>query len=242
MIDFMQLRDALVRVGSEEEGYRLEIDDFAVNLGQIVLVAGPSGSGKSLFLELAGLARAPERITEFLIGTSGETGGREDVAAMWQKSDLIGIARLRVQSLGFMIPSGLLASHTIRQNLALSARIADVSAKVGLNWADRLGLADLLDRKPAELSFGQKHRAALARALANDPVCLIADEPTGPLDRKRSKELADCLAEFVAEGERSAIIASHEEDLFGSFASQTYRVLEQPTGGLSQARLTKDAG
>ena len=239
MTTFMRVARANVRIGGTDDGYRLSIYDFAIKLGQIVLVAGSSGSGKSLFLELVGLARRPENAEHFAISARSLGEDPVDVAALWEMNDVARLAGMRVRSLGFMVPSSLLASHTIKQNLELSSQIAGVEPEIGLGWARRLGLGALIDRRPGELSFGQRHRAILARALASDPQCLIADEPTGPLDAKNSGELADCLVEFAAGSNRAVIVASHEEGLFHDIAAQTYRVIELPEGSESHARLVR---
>lgn len=244
MSALLHLAQAQVRIGPEEGGYRVGIADFTVRPGEVVLIAGPSGSGKSLFLELAGLARRPEYAAAFTMASSVHGAAPTDVAALWSREDVARLAQMRVHALGFMVPSSLLASHTVRQNLALSARIAGAPLDIGLDWALRLGLGALLDRRPGELSFGQRHRAVLARALASDPQCLIADEPTGPLDSAHSAELAQCLVEFAHGSQRAVIVASHEEPLFADIAAQTYRVCE--SGGSagragSHAELVREA-
>lgn len=242
MTPFMRMEQAEVRIGPVEADYRLLIEDFDIELGQIAMVAGPSGSGKSLFLEMAGLVRRPEHAACFTI-SGRESGGKlVNIADLWSVDDLAALARMRTRTLGFMVPSSLLASHTVRQNLTLSSKVADVSPEIGLDWAKRLGLEGLLDRLPSDLSFGQRHRAVLARALASDPDCLIADEPTGPLDIENSEVLAQCLAEFAFEQNRAVILASHEEPLFRSIAAQSYRVVAETASKAKRARLVREDG
>lgn len=182
------------------QGFTLVVEHIALAAGMRIAVTGPSGCGKSTLLGLLGLAIRPDSGTALrLLGT--------DTLALWRDRQFDALARLRARSLGFVAQeAALLPFLSIGENIALPqamlgrrepARIATL--------AERLGIAAVLRRRPAELSVGQRQRVALARALAARPALLLADEPSAALHPTQAAEAFDLLREAAAEG--AAVLA-----------------------------------
>ena len=182
--------------------------DLDVMPGEVVGLIGPSGSGKSSLLHAAGLLERP---------TSGEIliDGR-DVGDLPERAR----THIRLASIGFVYQfHHLLAEFDARDNVALPLRIA------GVNQADAraraaevltaLGLGERLTHQPAQMSGGEQQRVAVARALANRPRLLLADEPTGNLDPATSQTVFEALHDLVKKTGVAALIATHNMELAG---------------------------
>jgi putative ABC transport system ATP-binding protein len=171
--------------------------------GEFLGVMGPSGSGKSTLLYLLGGLDRP---------TAGriEVRGREITTL-----DENALAAYRQREVGFVFQSFfLIPTMTALQNVAFPMVFAQVPAEARQARAARLleqvGLADRMDHKPTELSGGQQQRVAVARALANDPTIILADEPTGNLDTKTGTEIMTLLARLNEVEGRTIIVVSHD--------------------------------
>ena len=199
------------------------LDGAAATLrgGQAVALVGPSGAGKSTLLHIAGLLETPDSGRVIVNG--------RDCAGM----DDAGRTRVRRSEMGFVYQfHQLLPEFSAIENVVLPQLIqgrargtADARATELLQG---LGLGQRLDHRPAELSGGEQQRTAIARALANAPKLLLADEPTGNLDPKTSEHV---FAELIAMIERTgvaALIATHNMDL----ARRMHRVLRLDAGRL----------
>jgi lipoprotein-releasing system ATP-binding protein len=178
--------------------------DLNIDAGEIVALLGPSGSGKSTLLQAVGLL---EGGFEGSIRIQGEEASRLDNE---------GRTRLRRDALGFVYQfHHLLPDFSARENVVLPQLIhgatrGDADARAG-SLLGALGLSERLDHRPSELSGGEQQRVAVARALANRPALVLADEPTGNLDEATADIV---LAEFLrlVRGEGSAaLIATHNE-------------------------------
>ncbi|MBI2261894.1 MAG: ABC transporter ATP-binding protein [Caulobacterales bacterium] len=182
--------------------------DLDVMPGEVVGLIGPSGSGKSSLLHAAGLLERP---------TSGEirVDGR-DVGDLPERAR----THIRLASIGFVYQfHHLLAEFDARDNVALPLRIAGVSQAEARGRAEEvltaLGLGERLTHQPAQMSGGEQQRVAVARALANRPRLLLADEPTGNLDPATSQTVFEALHDLVKKTGVAALIATHNMELAG---------------------------
>ena len=182
--------------------------DLDVMPGEVVGLIGPSGSGKSSLLHAAGLLERP---------TSGEirVDGR-DVGDLPERAR----THIRLASIGFVYQfHHLLAEFDARDNVALPLRIAGVNQAEARARAEEvltaLGLGERLTHQPAQMSGGEQQRVAVARALANRPRLLLADEPTGNLDPATSQTVFEALHKLVKDTGVAALIATHNMELAG---------------------------
>ena len=178
-----------------------------VEEGEYVAIMGPSGSGKSTLMNIIGLLDRP---------TSGiyELDGRNVLGQ--SDSDM---ADLRLRNLGFVFQNfQLLARQTALDNVALPLVYAGVKKKERQRRArealQMVGLGDRLDFKPMQLSGGQKQRVAIARAMVNQPRILLADEPTGALDSKSSRQLME-LFEMLNRSGMTILMITHAPEIAG---------------------------
>jgi lipoprotein-releasing system ATP-binding protein len=180
--------------------------DITITQGEIVSVTGPSGSGKSSLLYLLGLLDVP---TEGHIELEG------------QKLDGLSsekLCDLRLNKLGFVFQFHfLLPEFSIVENLMIPMRKAGLfsgeRAERAMALLESLGMSDQAHKKPGQLSGGQRQRAAIARALANNPALILADEPTGNLDTKNSQAVFDIFKDLTRNSGTSVIMVTHDMDL-----------------------------
>ncbi len=178
--------------------------DLAVEAGEIVALLGPSGSGKSTLLQAVGLLEG---------GFEGSIRIRGQEAALLDDHDR---TRIRREALGFVYQfHHLLTEFTARENVMLPQLVRGHDTDTSRGRAEQLlgvlGLGERLDHRPSKLSGGEQQRVAVARALANRPPLILADEPTGNLDEATADTV---FAEFLAlvRGEGSAsLVATHNE-------------------------------
>jgi len=191
--------------------------DLTIGAGQSAGIVGPSGSGKStLLMVMAGLERADR--------------GRVSVAGEdLTKLDESALARFRGRHIGIVFQSfHLIPTMTALENVAVplelqGARDAFERARAEL---ETVGLGARVEHYPAELSGGEQQRVAIARALAPAPKIVIADEPTGNLDEKTGRQIADLMFSVAAERNTTLVLVSHDPDL----AARCDRVIEMHSG------------
>ncbi|MBI4371897.1 MAG: ABC transporter ATP-binding protein [Elusimicrobia bacterium] len=204
--------------------------DLDVAAGEFVAVLGPSGSGKSTLLHLLGLMDRPDAGTLSLAGLSVEALD-EDARA-----------RARGAKLGFVFQfDSLLPEFTVLENVLMPARIARAQGLSREPWAaaqaratsllDSLGIAGLAGRLPSQTSGGERQRAALARALVNQPAVLLADEPTGNLDAENGRRVFSDLRRAARERGAAVVFVTHDEPA----ARAADRVLRMDAGVLRPA-------
>jgi putative ABC transport system ATP-binding protein len=175
--------------------------DLEVAAGEFAVVMGPSGSGKSTLLYLGGLDRS--------------TAGSICVAAhAIEQLDENALADYRRKTIGFIFQSfNLIPSLTAEQNVAYPMRFANVTRRERTQRARALlaqvGLDNRRQHRPTELSGGQQQRVAIARALVNDPQIVLADEPTGNLDRASGREIMGLLSDLNQQG-RTILMVTHD--------------------------------
>ncbi len=180
--------------------------DLDVYPGELVGLIGPSGSGKSSLLHAAGLLEHPD---EGVIVIDGRDCAKLNETAR---------TRLRLNQIGFVYQfHHLLPEFSALDNVALPQRIAGKSKGRARERAkallDQLGLSERLAHQPAQLSGGEQQRVAFARALANEPLIVMADEPTGNLDPATSTAVFDNLHQLCRSHGVAALIATHNMDL-----------------------------
>jgi len=190
---------------------------IGVEGGEFVAIQGTSGSGKSTLLNLFGGLDRP---------TSGEIlFAGESLAPLSSRE----MSRYRLRRVGMIFQSfNLIPTMTARQNVALALAFAGLSraARRGrsLELLDRVGLAARAEHRPAELSGGEQQRVSIARALANEPQVLLADEPTGNLDSGRAAEVIELLDRMRRREGKTVVLVTHDQELARAHADRTIRL------------------
>jgi putative ABC transport system ATP-binding protein len=182
--------------------------DLTITEGEFVAVMGPSGSGKSTAMNLLGCLDTPTTGEYLFRGINVERLDRNQRAL------------LRRNCLGFVFQGfNLLARTSAQENVELPllyrGEPADVRHAMARAALDKVGLAGWEHHTPAELSGGQQQRVAIARAIVTNPLVLLADEPTGNLDSKRSHEIMELLNRLNSEQGITVIMVTHEPDMAG---------------------------
>ncbi len=187
--------------------------DLEFAAGTFVAVTGPSGSGKSTLLNLLG-------------GLDTPTGGEIEIAGeVISRLDRDGLALFRRRRVGMIFQSfNLLPSRSAVENVEFPLLFAGVGrrerrARAG-TLLEKIGLAGRAAHLPAELSGGEQQRVAIARALVNGPEILLADEPTGNLDSRTSREVVELLAGLNRDRGLTVVMVTHEQGLAREFARQ----------------------
>ena len=194
------------RVG-DDDVVALHDATMRIEAGELVAVVGPSGSGKSTFLQLIGLLDSP---SEGAIRFDGRDVGSLGDAERTQ---------VRLRSLGFVFQRFHLLNHlSAVENVMLPMEAAGLGVQERYGRAADLlrsvGLEDRLDFRPGQLSGGQRQRVAVARAAANEPGVVLADEPTGELHTEDKARVLDLFRSLNGEG-RTVVIVTHDPDVAG---------------------------
>ncbi len=201
--------DSLARVFVRPDGGRVHAlppRDLRVERGECVALVGASGCGKSTLLGLLGLLEDPDGGSLTMFGTDVLRLGRS------------GKAQFRRRNIGVVFQNFcLLKDRSVRANVELPLLYAGLPPSARRervdHWLERVALAHLGDRMPTELSGGQQQRVAIARAMASEPRLVLADEPTGSLDRATGEAVTTDLLAFCAATGAACVIATHDPAL-----------------------------
>jgi putative ABC transport system ATP-binding protein len=203
---------------------------FEIRVGEMVAIMGASGSGKSTMLNILGTLDRPSSGRYFLDGEPVETLDEYELSA------------LRNRKMGFVFQSfNLLARDSALENVELPMIYAGegVAArrKKALKALERVGLGDRVDHLPNQLSGGQQQRVSIARALVNDPLMLLADEPTGALDSATTGQVMELFRELHRQG-MTVILVTHDPNI-AEYAERVVRfkdgiILSDETGGVRE--------
>lgn len=191
----------------------LKSASFTVNQGEKVAIVGPSGSGKSNLLSLIGLLDNPNKGSISISGIETATLSENELAVF------------RNKRIGFVFQAfELISPFTVTENISTPIEISkqDVDGEVISKLINEVGLDNRKDALPFTLSGGEKQRVAIARALANNPDLILADEPTGSLDRATGEKVLSLLLDAVDVHGKTLVIITHDE----SVASRMDRVFE----------------
>jgi putative ABC transport system ATP-binding protein len=207
--------DALISLQQVEKTYKIKGGlvhalrgvDFEVNPGEFVALVGPSGSGKSTLINMI---TGIDRPTKGEVYVSGQrlTHMNEDRVAGWRGKN-VGVVFQFFQ---------LLPSLTVIENVIMPMTYAGTfkgqRQERAMELLDLVDLIDLADKYPSQISGGQQQRAAIARALANDPPLIVGDEPTGNLDAVSSGLMFSLFEDLIAQG-KTMVMVTHDKDLAG---------------------------
>ena len=218
--------NAIIQIQSVEKIFQVgEIEvralrgvDLTISKGSYVAIMGPSGSGKSTMLNILGCLDRPTRGQYYL--------GGEDVSMM--DDDTLSAARGK--RLGFIFQSyNLIAQLTVLENIQVPLIYQGVELKDYEDHCKELAepvrLGNRLDHRPTQLSGGQQQRVAIARSLVNDPLMILADEPTGNLDSQTEEEVLEIIEKLNTSG-KTIVMVTHEDTV----AARAQRVIHMKDG------------
>ncbi|SUU92573.1 Lipoprotein-releasing system ATP-binding protein LolD [Anaerococcus octavius] len=178
--------------------------DLQIERGEFVAIVGPSGSGKSTLLHIIGGVDSPNDGKVYIDGN--------DISQYSSKE----LAYFRRRKVGLIYQFyNLIPNLTVRHNIELPLKLdkREINEEELLDIVKKLGIESKLDSFPSELSGGQQQRVAIARSLIYSPSIILADEPTGNLDRKNSKEIIDIFKYFNKTLKQTIIIITHDEEV-----------------------------
>jgi putative ABC transport system ATP-binding protein len=228
--------DAIIKIEGIEKKYILGGDNEVLALrganvtikkGEYVAIMGPSGSGKSTMLNILGCLDRPTAGAYYL--------GGDDVATMPDDE----LSEVRGKRIGFIFQSyNLIAQLTVIENIQVplfyQGKDLSETYEKCVELANLVGLNDRLEHRPNQLSGGQQQRVAIARSLANDPLMILADEPTGNLDSATGLEVLDMIDRLNADG-KTIVLVTHDDDV----AERAHRVLHMKDGVIDREVINK---
>lgn len=195
------------------------LDDVSLEIkkGEFLAIMGPSGSGKSTLMHLIGCLDRPTKGKIILNG--------KDISNLSEKE----LAKIRNKEIGFVFQAfNLLPRTSALENVVLPLIYANVNNKkrylLAKELLNKVGLGQRLSHLPSQLSGGQQQKVAIARALVNNPSIILADEPTGNLDSKSSKEIMSLFVKINQEG-NTVVIVTHEEEV-AKYAKRIVRIYD----------------
>lgn len=185
----------------------LDVPEFTLEEGQLLALRGASGTGKTTFLNcIAGILRPDEGVIR--------VNGQDISKASESMRD-----GLRARTIGYIFQTfNLLQGYSCLENVLLGMRFGRGADRMfALELLERVGLGNRLSYRPGQLSVGQQQRVAVARALANQPKLILADEPTGNLDPKNAGEAIKLIRKICRENKAALLLVSHDQDVLEQF-------------------------
>ena len=191
-------------------GFRLVVPRIRINAGENIAVIGHSGCGKSTLLDMLALILRPDRSDQFALHPVD--GEHHDIDGAWRRDRQGRLSQIRKRHIGYVMQQGgLLPYLTVRENIELPRRLLRLADDDSIDSLSRvLGIARQLDKLPAQLSAGERQRAAFARALSHRPTILIADEPTSALDPVTAQKIMAVVMEVIRGLKITLVTASHD--------------------------------
>lgn len=233
------------RPQEEGESYSLRIPALDVRLGDKILVTGPSGSGKSTLLDILGLILRPDQAERFFLYPEararqpvkkGQTCNPSsvqkplNVGQAWAKGRVEHLALWR-RHIGYVLQTGgLLPFISVRENILTPLKLlpgGDQAAETeaALHLAEEMGISPLLSKLPAQLSVGERQRAAIARALAARPALVLADEPTAALDPHNAAGVLELFSHMVAHLGATLLLVTHAPEQMAGMGFRRMEVM-----------------
>jgi putative ABC transport system ATP-binding protein len=204
----LSIRNLHVRRQESGVCFDLFVQRLQIFAGEVVEFVGESGCGKSTLMDMLGLAARPDASDEFTV--LADTPDAVDV----MKAGESALASLRRRHFGYMLQAGgLLPFLSVFENVALPLRINGRNRSEAGQLLEAVGVSSQAVKKPAYLSGGQRQRVALARALVHGPAIILADEPTGAVDKLTAREIRDLLLNCARSRGAAVLIVTHDEAL-----------------------------
>ena len=225
----LQAIHKIYALGEEAQVHALRGVDLTVTAGSYLAIMGPSGSGKSTLLNLLGCLDRPTAGRYYL--------GGEDVSQMADDA----LSEVRGQKIGFIFQSyNLIPQLSVLENIQVPLLYQGLDLREYeercVELARLVGLGDRLHHRPNQLSGGQQQRVAIARSLVNDPLMILADEPTGNLDSKTGAEVLDLIDRLNRDG-KTIILITHDDRV----ASRAHRVIHMRDGLIDREVINRAA-
>jgi putative ABC transport system ATP-binding protein len=234
MASVYRLKKVAIERSKGGASFTLLVPEFDVPRGSFTAIVGQSGCGKSTLLDLLGLVLAPDSAEKFEL--TARDGEQIEIFGESPRR----ISLIRRQHLGYILQSGgLMPFLSVAKNLAV-ARMLNPKRRIEPEALEEmvfhLGLEDHLAKKPSQLSGGQRQRVAIARAIAQNPDIILADEPTGSVDKFTAVKIRDLLLSCAKRAKVSVLMVTHDESLVRDVADSVYSFeLTQASGQLKSS-------